>query len=141
VAADVEAVEDAFLAGAEAIEGLNFALEHDPEARLPANPPGVTMSLIGVLPRQVDIGPVPDWDCAWVIRLYLPFETSAAAHDDLVTYMPAVAEVVHDLRLLPNVTDPVPFLDLGDEPDRDLVEGRRKLTKTLTLNATLLDTP
>lgn len=136
MALNLGAFEEDFLEDVEGITGLNFAIDHDPDQALPALP-GVTLSLIGVMPRAVDIGsPSSDWECEWVVRLYLPFFNREQAHDDLVTYLPEIGSVVRAL----DAVGPLPEgaeLNVGEEPEYDTREGSRKVVKRMTLAATI----
>ena len=136
MAADLAAVEQAFLEAALDIDGINFATDHDPDAGVPENPPGITLSLSGVVNRYVDIpyGGTADVDAEWVVRLYLPYIDREQAHDDLVALLPALHDIT---REVPDGVCSEWSLSIGEEPEYDRREGRRKVVKRLTLFATI----
>jgi hypothetical protein len=137
VPADLATVEDAFLEAAAAIDGINFAEEHDPDVEI-SGPPGVTLSLIGMAERYVDIpfGGNADVDAEWTVRLYLPYNDRQQAHDDLLAYLPALHAITREVPT--GIQDW--RLDIGEEPEYDKREGRRKVVKRCTLFATVYST-
>lgn len=135
MAFDPSIVEDEFLEAAAQISGLVFREPQDDPEAVNQGYPGVTMEFEGEeyeydeFPRGVTAQVTAEW----TIRLYVAYETRALARAELLTYLPPLHEIT---AVCPEGIE-LWELSIGDKPEYDSTQGKRKVVKRLTLTASL----
>jgi hypothetical protein len=123
-------IEDAFVAAASAIPGVESAVDHEPEKlpRLPA------VTMLFRVPAQVDAatGPVNDVTWSWTVSLYLPLRDYRRAQQQLKELAPAILRLTRADPTLGGTCDQAIVSALDDDPvfshDEGWMVARFRLT-------------
>lgn len=128
----------AFAAKAALLPGVKVSLRYDPEEL--QGLPAVTLSYTRTDQADRFTGPATENVWHWIVRLYVPLGTRLAGSDfelvDDLLYdlVPRLFKVVRDDPGLSGACIKCELSDPGDEPERDVENGR--VVKLLQLRAT-----
>lgn len=112
----------AFVAAAEQVEGVRFALDHEPKA-LPKALPGVTMLLKRQTQEARETGPATDVLIEWTVRLYASLRDYRLAQEQIEEIGPRLLTITAVDPRLDGSCDVASLEDAGETVQFDHDEG------------------